>query len=361
MNLRDFDLRDLLPRPSIHADGPTLRAVVEGRRVLVTGAGGSLGSELCRQIVRHDCASLIMFERHENALHEIALSVDHPAAHAVIGDMLDTPRLEEVFTRFRPELVFHAAAHKHLPLMEMELNAREAVKNNVTGTRVVAEAADRHGVAQFVLLSTDKAVHPSSVMGATKRVAELMMRDLARRSSTEFVSVRFGNVLGSSGSVVPRFLDQIRAGGPVTITHPDVRRFFLLIPEAVELVIAAAALGGSGAIYVLDMGTPVLIVELAKRLMHACGVPSLPIEFIGLRQGEKLDEELLAGDETSEPTPIAHISEIRGAKLAESFAADVELLEQLAVRGHVAEAITQLQMIVPSFTTQMANVATGFS
>jgi FlaA1/EpsC-like NDP-sugar epimerase len=349
-----LDLRDLLPRRTNGIYLAAMRTFIEGRRILVTGAGGSIGSELCRHIAHLGCSALVMFERHENSLHEVMLSVDAPIAHPFLGDLLDARRVEEAFATWRPEIVFHAAAHKHVPLMEQ--HPGEAVKNNVTGTRLLAQAADRHGVERFVLISTDKAVNPSSVMGATKRVAELIMREAARGSSTEFVAVRFGNVLGSSGSVVPRFLEQIRAGGPLTITHPDVRRFFILIPEAVQLVIEAAALGGSGAIYVLEMGEPIRIVDLAQSVLRASGAPDTPIEYIGLRPGEKLDEELVGFDERAQPTIVPHIAEIRSdTPLSDTFAADVTRLEALAAGGSAdEEVIAQLRAVVPAFTSSSA-------
>jgi FlaA1/EpsC-like NDP-sugar epimerase len=347
--MNDFDLRDLLPQRTIGTDLAALRAFVEGRRILVTGAGGSIGSELCRQLVALGCASLTMVERHENSLHEVLLTVDERVAMPFLGDILDATRLDEAFARHRPEIVFHAAAHKHVNLVEQQ--AGEAVKNNVTGTGHVIAASGRHGVRRFVLVSTDKAVNPSSVMGATKRVSELLIRDAARNWPTEFVSVRFGNVLGSSGSVLPRFLDQLRKGRPLTVTHPDVRRYFILISEAVRLVIGAAALGGSGTMYVLDMGTPIRIVDLARRLITACGAsPATPIEFVGLRPGEKLDEELLSADERAQPTDQPHIAEIRSlSTLSSTFAAEVATLESLARSGTNDEVMEQLRVIVPEF------------
>ncbi len=347
--MRTFEPSDLLP-PRTNGGDPTIaRAFVAGRRILVTGAGGSIGSELCRHLARLGCGSLLMFERHESSLHEVLLSIEGAPAVAFLGDMLDDARLEEAFATQRPEIVFHAAAHKHLPLAEQHVG--EVVKNNVTGTRLVAAAAARHGAARFVLVSTDKAVNPSSVMGATKRVAELMMRDVARTSRTEFIIVRFGNVLGSSSSVLPRFLDQLRNGRPLTVTHPDVRRFFLLVPEAVRLLLDAAALGGSGMTYLFEMGEPIRILDLAHRVIDACGAPaSTPIEIIGLRPGEKLDEELLAGNERCEPTGVPHVLAIRSdLSLPRTFTANVSLLETLASTGSRDALIDQLRVIVPEF------------
>jgi FlaA1/EpsC-like NDP-sugar epimerase len=346
--MRTFDPRELLPPRTIRMDMAAMKASVEGRRVLVTGAGGSVGVELCRHLVALGCESLTMIERHENSLHDLMLSLDAPFADPFLADILDAPRLEEVFLKGRPEVVFHAAAHKHVPLAER--HAGEAVRNNITGTRLVMEAAERHGAGTFVLISTDKAVNPSSVMGATKRVAELLVR-AARSSRTVFTSVRFGNVLGSNGSVLPRFVQQIRGGGPLTVTHPDVRRFFILIPEAVQLVIEATVLARPGSIYLLDMGQSIRIVDLARRVIEACGAPaSMSIEFIGLRQGEKLDEDLVGAGERAVPTGLPHIAEIRSETvLPDSFASDVESLEKWASTGTNDGVIERLRAIVPEF------------
>lgn len=347
--MRAFDPSELLPPRANGGDPTATRAFIAGRRVLVTGAGGSIGSELCRHLAALGCESLVLFERHENSLHDVQLSVGNAPAIAFLGDMLDEARLEQAFAAHRPEIVFHAAAHKHLPLAEQHVG--EVIKNNVTGTRLVAAAAARHGSARFVFVSTDKAVNPSSVLGATKRVAELMMRDAARTSATEFTTVRFGNVLGSSSSVLPRFLGQLRSGGPLTVTHPEVRRFFLLVPEAVRLLLAAAALGGSGTTYLFDMGEAIRIVDLARRVIDVSGAPaSTPIAFIGLQPGEKLDEELVGANEYLEPTLVPHVSVLRSdLSLPATFAADVRRLEGLASNGARDELIDQLRAIVPEF------------
>ena len=254
--IRPLAIEDLLPRSPISLNVEDVRQLVRGKRVLVTGAGGSIGSELCRQIAALAPASLVLFERYENSLYavtnDLADRLERVPICAAIGDVTDANRVESVFSEHRPQLVFHAAAHKHLPLMEA--NPCEAVKNNVVGTRTVADAARRHGVECFVLISTDKAANPSSVMGASKRVAELIVQAISAQSQTRFVTVRFGNVLGSNGSVIPRMLEQIRAGGPVTVTHPEIRRYFMLIPEAVELVLQAAVLARNRETFVLDMG-----------------------------------------------------------------------------------------------------------
>jgi FlaA1/EpsC-like NDP-sugar epimerase len=280
---------------------------VQGRVVLVTGAGGSIGSELCRQICRFAPARLVIVERFENALfsihRELVAAFPEVAIDPVVADICDADRIDAVFAAHRPYAVFHAAAHKHVPMME--INPGEAVKNNVAGTRVVADAADRHRVARFVMISTDKAVNPTSVMGATKRIAEIYIQALSQRSNTRFVMVRFGNVLGSAGSVIPIFKEQIARGGPITVTHPEMRRYFMTIPEASQLVLQAGAMGKGGEIFILDMGEPVKIVDLAKDLITLSGLrpgEDIEIEFSGMRPGEKLFEELSTDAEHADKT-----------------------------------------------------------
>ena len=286
--IRPLAIEDLLPRSPISLNVDEVRRLVEGKRVLVTGAGGSIGSELCRQMAALSPASLVLLRAlREQPVHRrerAGRSHGHVPIHAVVGDVTDANRVEAIFSEYRPELVFHAAAHKHLPLMEA--NPCEAVKNNVAGTQTVAEAARRHGVERFVLISTDKAANPSSVMGATKRVAELIVQAISVGSDTRFVTVRFGNVLGSNGSVILRMADQIRAGGPVTVTHPEIRRYFMLIPEAVELVLQAAVLARNRETFVLDMGEQIKVLDVARSMITLSGlVPGvqIPIKFIGLR------------------------------------------------------------------------------
>ena len=295
--IRPVSIADLLGRESVHLDLDLVSAFIAGRTVGVTGAGGSIGSELCRQVARLGPARILLIERAEPALFTThrELSGAHPDLELVpvLGDVTDRPRMQAVFERHAPHVVFHAAAHKHVPLMEY--NPGEAIKNNVFGTRVVADAAAAAGVETFVFISTDKAVNPTSVMGASKRVAEVYMQALARRSRTRYVAVRFGNVLGSAGSVIPIFQDQIRAGGPVTVTHPDMIRYFMTIPEASQLVVQAGAMGEGGEIFVLDMGEPVRILDLARDLIRLSGFEpdvEIPIAFSGVRPGEKLFEEL---------------------------------------------------------------------
>jgi FlaA1/EpsC-like NDP-sugar epimerase len=354
--IRDLAIEDLLQRPPVGLDPQPVRSLIDGKRVLVTGAGGSIGSELCRQIVGLDPKALILYERHENSLYAIAGELSdcgHSCVvHEVLGDITDVPRLQETFKTHRPDIIFHSAAHKHVPLME--LNPGEAFKNNVLGTRLVAEAAAQFGVDHFVLISTDKAVNPSSVMGATKRVAELVVQDMAGRSQTRFLTVRFGNVLGSNGSVVPRFQKQIKAGGPVTVTHPEVRRYFMLIPEAVILVLQAAALGEQGAIYILEMGEQIKLVDLARNLIRLSGhVPekNIPIQFIGLRPGEKLEEELVGECERTVPSSVDKILRIQSEQSVDAtiLTQILNKFQDVQVLSHSPSVVELLQQLVPAF------------
>jgi len=305
---KDVEVEDLLGREPIKLDIEGISEYVSGKTVLVTGAGGSIGSEICRQISLFSPAKLVLVGHGENSIYSIDMELrnlyrDSIEIVPVIGDVQDRERIFEVMEQHKPDVVYHAAAHKHVPMMEY--NPREAVKNNVFGTKNVAEAADTFGVKAFVMVSTDKAVNPTNVMGSTKRIAEMVVQDLAERSATRFVAVRFGNVLGSRGSVIPLFKKQIQAGGPVTVTHPDMTRYFMTIPEASRLVIQAGSLARGGEIFVLDMGEPVKIVDLAKNLITLSGysVEEIGIEFSGLRPGEKMFEELL-NEKEIHPEPI---------------------------------------------------------
>ncbi len=309
-SLRDVQVEDLLRRPPVQIDMNKVEALLNGARVLVTGGGGSIGSELCRQILGLQPAEILLLGHGENSIFKIEgelrrrirENVDlqgHTQVRSVIADVRDHERLEQVFDRFRPQVVFHAAAHKHVPLMES--NVEEAVTNNVMGTRNVLACATAYEVERFILISTDKAVNPTSIMGATKRIAELLVRDTALRTGRPFVAVRFGNVLGSRGSVLEIFRDQITRGGPLTVTHPDIKRYFMTIPEAVHLVLQAAVMGKGGEVFLLDMGEPMRIVDLARDLIRLSGMEEgrdIDIEFTGLRPGEKLFEELAADGET---------------------------------------------------------------
>ena len=300
-------LEELLGRAPVCLVTPELQRFLAGKVVLVTGAGGSIGSEICRQIMKFCPRRLVLVDRAENALFEIDRELRErwigADVRACVADVCDAVRVGRVFEGERPEVVFHCAAHKHVPMME--LNPGEAVKNNVLGTKVIADAAAESECAAFVMVSTDKAVNPTSVMGATKRCAELYVQSLNRRCATRFVAVRFGNVIGSSGSVVPIFRKQIEAGGPVTVTHPEMKRYFMTIPEASQLVMQAGAIGQGGEIFVLDMGEPIRILDLAREMIARSGLKpgeDVEIRFTGVRPGEKLYEELAGDNERTRPT-----------------------------------------------------------
>ncbi len=317
--LRRVELEDLLGREPVKLDAQQLSQKLAGRTVLVTGAGGSIGSELCRQIARFRPSLLVLYDVSEFALYtlleEFASRMPEVPVAVRVGDVKATARLEAVMDEHRPELIFHAAAYKHVPMME-EGNAWEAIRNNTLGTLRVAEAAIAHGVDEFVLISTDKAVNPTNVMGASKRLAEMVCQSLQARGRTRFETVRFGNVLGSNGSVIPKFAEQIARGGPVTVTHPEIIRYFMSIPEASQLVLQAAVMGRGGEIFVLDMGDPVRIVDLARDMIRLAGYTEeqVPIEYTGLRPGEKLYEELLADGENTRPT---HHHKVKVARAAD--------------------------------------------
>lgn len=300
--IRNVDVDDLLGRDPVKVDLQGIAGYVENKTVIVTGAGGSIGSELCRQIAMYNPQKLLVLGHGENSIYAIEMELKRSfpqlAIESVIADVQDLRRMEAVFRKHTPHVVFHAAAHKHVPLMES--NPSEAIKNNVLGTKNVADCADQFGAERFVLISTDKAVNPSSVMGATKRIAEMYIQCLDNTSKTKYAAVRFGNVLGSRGSVIPRFKEQIAMGGPVTVTHPEMIRYFMTIPEAVQLVIQAGAFANGGEVFILDMGKPVKIVDLAADLIRLSGFQpysEIGIEFSGIRPGEKLFEELLTNEE----------------------------------------------------------------
>ena len=353
--VRKVELEDLLGRDPIQLDDEGLHRLLTGKRVLVTGAGGSIGSELCRQIARYAPSRLVFFEQSEFALYrieqEFAGGLKDVGIACVVGDVKDEASLTAAFARHRPEVVFHAAAYKHVPLMENE-NAWAALRNNVLGTWRVARAAMAAGVGKFVMVSTDKAVNPTNVMGASKRLAEMVCQTLQAESrDTHFVTVRFGNVLGSSGSVIPRFREQIARGGPVTVTHPDIIRYFMLIPEAAQLVLQAGLMGQGGEIFVLDMGEPVKIVDLARDMIRLTGFTEeeIRIVFTGLRPGEKLFEELLADGEQTLPTPHPKLR-IARAQAALSAAECEELRAWLEGASKDEQAVKrQLARLVPEY------------
>lgn len=300
--IRDVEIEDLLGRDPIELNIDEIAGYIKNKVILVTGGGGSIGSELCRQITRFNPKKLIILDIYENGAYELQMELNRKAPYidkeVIIASIREKYRLEEIFERFRPQVVFHAAAHKHVPLMES--NPKEAIKNNIIGTLNLAECADKYGVQKFVQISTDKAVNPTNIMGASKRVCEMIIQSIDKVSKTEFVAVRFGNVLGSNGSVIPLFKKQIASGGPVTVTHPEITRYFMTIPEAAQLVIQAGAMAKGGEIFILDMGKPVKMVDLARDLIKLSGFEpdkDIKIEFIGLRPGEKLYEELLMDEE----------------------------------------------------------------
>ena len=341
--LRAVRVEDLLRREPVHIDQAQVQSLLGGRSVLVTGGGGSIGSEICRQVASFRPSCLIVLGHGEDSVYHIEreLHKSYPdlAIEAVIADLRDRPRLDAILASWRPETILHAAAHKHVPLMET--NAPDAVTNNVFGTLNLVELAIAHGVTHLVMISSDKAVNPANIMGATKRIAELVVRDAACRSGLDYTAVRFGNVLGSNGSVVPLFERQIAAGGPVTVTHPDMRRYFMTIPEAVQLVLQAVTLGHGGEIFVLDMGEPIRIVDLARDMITLSGLEvgvDIEIVFTGLRPGEKLFEEICVFDEHYVPSPHEKIFVLRQNGDPSSPERSAQLHAQVARLGDAAKA-----------------------
>ncbi len=353
--IRAVDINDLLGREAVQLDLDSIEAFVKNKVILVTGAGGSIGSEMCRQLCNVSPKLLLLIEQAENPLFHIErqLRKEFPAVAmmAVICDITDETRVEEVFAKYRPEIVIHAAAHKHVPLME--LNPGQAVKNNVVGTRTVADAADRHGSSHFVMISTDKAVNPTSMMGSSKRVAETYIQDLNNTSKTHFVTVRFGNVLGSNGSVVPIFKKQIAEGGPVTVTDPEMKRYFMTIPEASQLVLQAATMGNGGEIFVLDMGEPVKIVDLARELITLSGFrpgEDIEITFTGTRPGEKLFEELSIKGEDMLPTRHPKIGIWKNVPMdRQKLYAGIDELIKAAETQHYDTIVEKIKVLVPEY------------
>ncbi len=355
-SLRQVEIQDLLRREPIHTDLDQVRVLATGETLLVTGAGGSIGSELCRQLARLEPAQIVLLGHGENSIFDILaeLTERFPTINTVpvIADVRDRERMRQVFARYRPYSVFHAAAHKHVPLMEG--NIAEAVTNNVLGTQNVAELAAEFGAEHLVLISTDKAVRPTNVMGATKRIAELIVQKVAQTHERKFVAVRFGNVLGSRGSVVPTFLRQIQTGGPVTVTHPEMRRYFMTIPEAVQLVLQAGAIGRGGEVFVLDMGEPVKVLDLATDLIRLSGLEvgtDIEIRFSGTRPGEKLYEELFFDSESAIPTDHPKVLRAKNGALPLGLSAIVDVLvEGARTGGRPDDEIRELLVrLVPDF------------
>ena len=352
--IRDVKIEDLLGREPVKVNLEEISGYIKDKVVLVTGGGGSIGSELCRQIARFEPKALLIFDISENNVYslEFDLSSLYPDLKytALIGSVRDRARLEYIFDKYRPNVVFHAAAHKHVPLME--LNATEAIKNNVFGTLNVAEKADKFNAERFILISTDKAVNPTNIMGASKRIAEIIILMMSIKSRTVFSAVRFGNVLGSDGSVIPLFKKQIEKGGPVTVTHPEVTRYFMTIPEAVQLVIQAGAMAEGGEIFILDMGEPVKIADLARDMIRLSGLEpgvDIEIEYIGLRPGEKLYEELLLNEEGITATKYKKIYIAKpGFSDREAFEKELAKLKELIFNSN-AEVKEIIKRLVPNY------------
>ena len=357
--LRPVDLEDLLGRDPVKLDTTAVKEYLAGKIVLITGAGGSIGSEIVRQVAKMQPKKLLLLGKGENSIYEITqeLKINCPEVKTVpiIADIRDKERIKAIMDYFKPQVVFHAAAHKHVPLMEYQ--PAEAVRNNILGTKVVADEAAAHNVETFVMISTDKAVNPTSVMGCTKRVAEMYVQSMNKNSGTRFVAVRFGNVLGSRGSVIPLFKQQIAKGGPVTVTHPDMKRYFMTIPEASQLVLQAGAMAKGGEVFVLDMGEPVRIYDLAKDLITLSGLipdKDIEIKITGLRPGEKLFEELLSAEDGTEKTMhkkifTARIKEIDKAGLDREIRRILEITDG-------EEVVAALQKIVPTYTPNRENI-----
>lgn len=357
--LRPVDIEDLLGRDPVKLDTTAVKEYLAGKIVLITGAGGSIGSEIVRQVAKMQPKKLLLLGKGENSIYEITqeLKINCPEVKTVpiIADIRDKERIKAIMDYFKPQVVFHAAAHKHVPLMEYQ--PAEAVRNNILGTKVVADEAAAHNVETFVMISTDKAVNPTSVMGCTKRVAEMYVQSMNKNSGTRFVAVRFGNVLGSRGSVIPLFKKQIAKGGPVTVTHPDMKRYFMTIPEASQLVLQAGAMAKGGEVFVLDMGEPVRIYDLAKDLITLSGLipdKDIEIKITGLRPGEKLFEELLSAEDGTEKTThkkifTARIKEIDKAGLDREISKILEITDGEKV-------VAALQKIVPTYTPNRENI-----
>ena len=360
--LKEVDIEDLLPREKIEIDMDKVGGMLTGKRILITGAAGSIGSEMVRQVAAYHPKELILIDQAETPMHDVRLYMakNHPdiQTQTIVTTICNPTRMEEVYKQFRPEYVFHAAAYKHVPMMED--NPSEAVQNNIYGTRVMADLAVKYGTKKFVMVSTDKAVNPTNVMGCSKRICEIYVQSLDKaikagevKGVTQFVTTRFGNVLGSNGSVIPLFREQIKNGGPVTVTHPDIIRYFMLIPEACKLVLEAGTMGNGGEIYIFDMGKPVRIADLAKRMIKLSGAKNVKIKYSGLRDGEKLYEELLNDTEVTKPThhPKIKIAAVREYAYEEAKRQEDELY-QLSYGYDAMAVVKKMKEIVPEFKSQ---------
>lgn len=362
--LREVEIEDLLPRDKIEVDMDAIGSMLTGRRVLITGAAGSIGSEMVRQIAPYHPAEMILVDQAENPMHDIRLMMARKFSdvknETVVASIADKDHMEKLFTEYRPEYVFHAAAYKHVPMMED--NPIQAVRNNIAGTRIIADLAVKYGTKKFVMISTDKAVNPTNVMGCSKRICEIYCQSLNQaildgkvKGDTQFVTTRFGNVLGSNGSVIPLFKEQIRKGGPITVTHPDIIRYFMLIPEACKLVLEAGTMGKGGEIFVFDMGKPVKIVDLAKRMISLSRAKNIKIMFTGLRDGEKLYEELLATQENTKPThhPKIMIAEVRSYDYEVAKQNEDELFKSTFTHDDM-KIVGKMKEIVPEFKSKQS-------
>ena len=360
--LKEVDIEDLLPRAPIDIDLNAIGKLLTGKKILITGAAGSIGSEIVRQIAQFHPQKLILIDQAETPLHDIRLMMARQfadiEAETIVSDICMKVRMEEIFEMYRPDYVFHAAAYKHVPMMEN--NPGESIRNNVDGTRIIADLAVKYKTKKFVMVSTDKAVNPTNVMGCSKRICEIYVQSLDKaikdgkvEGITQFVTTRFGNVLGSNGSVIPLFKEQIKRGGPVTVTHPDIIRFFMLIPEACKLVLEAGTMGHGGEIFVFDMGKAVKIVDLAKRMIQLSGAKDVEIKFTGLRDGEKLYEEVLNENENTQPTihPKIQIARVREYDYTDACR-QVDALVRASVAEDDMQIVRRMKEMVPEFVSK---------